>query len=90
MHLPFVKLIIAAMSCPLSLMFPLMIPSRSTLLSEMDTLIGLLKIPVMFPQTTVCKANAQNEFCLVGTSAQVTLVWLVVVGQLPQFDAGML
>ena len=26
---------------------------------------------------------------LVGTSVQVTLVWLVVVGQLPQFDARM-
>ena len=89
MDLPFVKLI-AGTSRPLSLMFPLMIPSCITLLSERDTLIGLLKIPVMFPQTTVCNAKAQNAFCSVGTSVQVTLVWLVVVGQLPQFDARML
>jgi hypothetical protein len=31
-------------------------------------------------------ANKHTLF-LVGTSIQVTLVWLVVVGQLPQFDA---
>ena len=61
MHLHFVKTV-AGLSNPLLLMFPLMIPSRSLLLSERDTLIGLLKIPVTSPQTTVCNANAQNEF----------------------------
>ena len=45
--------------------------------------------PVMFPQTTVCIANIQ-VITLVGTSIQVALVWLVIMGQLPQFDARML
>ena len=90
MHALTICEIIAGKSHLLSLMFLLMIPSRSALSSERDTLIGLLKIPVMFPQTTVCIASAQNEFCSVGTSVQVILVWLVVVGQLPQFDARML
>ena len=52
-------------------------------------LIGLLKLPVIFPQTTVCMAKL-HFLLLVGTSVQVTLVWLVVVGQLPQLDARML
>ena len=52
-------------------------------------LILLLKLPVIFPQTTVCTVRAQL-LPLVGISVQVTLVWLVVVGQLPQFDARML
>ena len=49
----------------------------------------LLKLPVIFPQTTVCIANV-HTLVLVCTSVQVTVVWLVVVGQLPQFDARML
>ena len=84
----FVKTVIG-ISC-LLLIFPLMISSRSTLLSDRDTLIGLLKIPAMSPQTTVSIPNAQNALCSIGTSVQVTLVWLVIVGQLPQFDARML
>ena len=52
-------------------------------------LIGLLKLPEIFPQTTVCTAKV-HTLSLVGTSVQVTVVWLVVVGQLPQFDARML
>ena len=52
-------------------------------------LIGLLKLPVIFPHFTVCMANL-HSWLSVGTSVQVTLVWLVVVGQLPQFDARML
>ena len=52
-------------------------------------LIGLLSLPVIFPQTSVCMANV-HTLPLVGTSVQVTVVWLVVVGQLPQFDARML
>ena len=90
MHLPFKKLI-AGTSLPFSLVFLLMISSRTILLSERDTLIGLLKIPIMFPQMTVCSANVQNFVpCSIGTSVQVIVVWLVVVGQLPQFDARML
>ena len=45
--------------------------------------------PVMFPQTTVCTANVHMPPS-VGTSVQVTVVWVVVVGQLPQFDDRML
>ena len=52
-------------------------------------LMELLTLPVIFPQTTVCKANL-HSWLSVGTSVQVILVWLVVVGQLPQFDARML
>ena len=51
--------------------------------------IGLLKLPVIFPQTTVCRVKL-HSLLLAGTLVQVTLVWLVVVGQLPQFDARML
>ena len=53
------------------------------------TLIGLVLLPVTFPQATVCTANKQL-LPLVGTSVQVAAVRLVVVGQLPQFDARML
>ena len=53
------------------------------------TLIGLVLSPVIFPQATVCTANKQ-VVPLDGTSVQVTVVWLVVVGQLPQFDARIL
>ena len=49
----------------------------------------LLLFPVMFPQTTVCTANT-HALPSVGTSVQVTVVYFVVVGQLPQFDARML
>ena len=53
------------------------------------TLIGSPPLPVIFPQTTVCTAN-MHTLPLVGISVQVAMVWLVVVGQLPQFDARML
>ena len=53
------------------------------------TLIGLVLLPVTFSQATVCTANKQ-VLPLIGTSVQVTVVWLVVVGQLPQFDARIL
>ena len=46
---------------------------------------GLLQLPVLFPQTTVCMAKLHILSSL-GRSVQVALVWLVVVGQLPQFD----
>ena len=49
----------------------------------------LLMLPVIFPQTTICTAST-HMLAVVGTSVQVTLMWLVVVGQLPQFDARML
>ena len=52
-------------------------------------LIGLLLLPVIVSQSTVCTAKL-HSLPLVGTSVQVTLVWLVVLGQLPQFDARML
>ena len=42
-------------------------------------------LPVVTPQTTVCSVNFHIRIS-VGTSVQVTVVWLVVVGQLPQFD----
>jgi hypothetical protein len=44
---------------------------------------------VIFPQITVSTASAHILLSL-GMSVQVTVVWLVVVGQLPQFDARML
>ena len=50
---------------------------------------GLLRLPVIFPQIVVSIAKL-HILSSVGTSVQVTLVWLVVVGQLPQFDARML
>ena len=53
------------------------------------TWIGSLVCPLIFPQTTACIAN-RHIMPLVGTSVQMTVVWLVVVGQLPQFDARML
>jgi hypothetical protein len=49
------------------------------------TRIGLLIFPAISPQQTVCTAN-MHMLPLVGTSVQRTVVWLVVVGQLPQFD----
>ena len=48
-----------------------------------------LTFPVTFPQTMVLMANI-HMLPSVGTSVQVTVVWLVVLGQLPQFDARML
>ena len=54
-------------------------------------MIGSLVLLVTFPQVTVCTAKVHvHVLVLVGMSVQVTLVWLVVVGQLPQFDARML
>ena len=49
----------------------------------------LLRLLVIFPQITVSTANVHRLLSL-GRSVQVTSVWLVVVGQLPQFDAMML
>ena len=51
--------------------------------------IVLLLFPLMFPQTTVCTASI-HTLPSVGTSVQVIVLWLVLVGQLPQFDARML
>ena len=48
-----------------------------------------LELPAMFPQTTVCTVNV-HTLPSVGTSVQVTVVFLVEVGQLPQFDAKMI
>ena len=49
---------------------------------------GSLVLPIILPPTTVCRANMHVLPSYI--SVQVTLVWLVVVGQLPQFDARML
>ena len=57
--------------------------------SAMYTMIELLVLPTRIPHNTVCTANPQRLFSI-GTSVQVTLVWLVVLGQLPQFDAWIL
>ena len=51
--------------------------------------VFMLKFTVIFPQTTVCMAKL-HSLSSVGTSVQVALVCLVVVEQLPQFDARML
>jgi hypothetical protein len=53
------------------------------------TRTGLLIFPAISPQRTVCTAN-MHMLPLVDTLVQRTVVWLVVVGQLPQFDARML
>ena len=45
--------------------------------------------PKISPQTTVCTTKV-HTLPLVGTSVQVTVVLVVVVGQLPQFDVRML
>ena len=52
------------------------------LLDVTNTCLGSLLI---LPQTIVCTANV-HMLPSVGTSVQVTVVWVVVVGQLPQFD----
>ena len=52
-------------------------------------LICSLKSPLIFPQTTVRTANV-HTLPSVGTSVQVTVVLVVVVGQLPQFNDRML
>ena len=49
----------------------------------------ILVFSVVFPQTTVSTANV-HMLPSVGMSVQVTLVYLVAVGQLPQFDAWIL
>ena len=46
-------------------------------------------LSIRLSQTIVCIANVHTQFSP-GTSVQVIFVWLVVVGQLPQFDARML
>ena len=51
-------------------------------------LIGSLLLLMIVPQTAVCTASV--HMLSVGTSVQVTVVSLVVVGQLPQFDARIL
>ena len=53
-------------------------------------MIGSLTFPTRFPQVTVCTANMHIVLPLLSTSVQVTVVWLVVVGQMPQLDARML
>ena len=50
---------------------------------------GLLRLPVIFPQIAVSMAKL-HILLSVGILVQVAVVWLVVVGQLPQFDARML
>ena len=58
----------------------------------MFTLIGSLRFAAKLSHecTTICTTNVHTLPSSVGVSMQVTLVWLVVVGQLPQFDARML
>ena len=67
-----------------------MITSRPKISSEREIIIGLLTIPVMSPQTTVCNAKAQKLFGPVETSVQVTDVLSVALGQFLQFDDKML
>ena len=55
----------------------------------MITLTGLVAFPTKSPQATVSEAKV-HMLPLVGTSVQVTVVLVVVVGQLPQFDDRML
>ena len=62
--------------------------SFSVILSVTLNIRGLLRLPVIFPQTTVSIASIHIPSPV--TSVQVTLVLLVVVGQLPQFEAWML
>ena len=52
----------------------------------MFTLTVSLTFPVILPQLMVFTAKV-HVFPSVGTSVQVIVVWFVVVGQLPQFDA---
>ena len=54
------------------------------ILSFSEMWMTSLKFPAMFSQTTL-DANVQILTSL-GISVQVTVVWLVVVGQLPQFN----
>ena len=58
-----------------------------------NTLMGSLMCPAICPQYTSCTANMHNVSSspvVTGTSVQVTVVLVVVVGQLPQFDDRML
>ena len=55
-----------------------------------NALTGVLEFPTMSPQISVCIANTHTPALSVGTSVQVTVVLVVVVGQLPQFDDKML
>ena len=66
-----------------------MIEEASSIATTVVTWIGLLAFPLFFPQVTVSIAKL-HILPLVGILVHVTLVWLVVVGQLPQFDARML
>ena len=54
-----------------------------------DTVTGLLISPTIFSHTTVCRAKVQISAFL-GTSVQVILFCVVVVGQVPQFKDRML
>ena len=67
----------------------MLVLSLSLTFKKVVTLNESLKSPTMLPQTTVCTANV-HVVPLVGTSVQVTVVSVVVVGQLPQFDDRML
>ena len=60
-----------------------------TTFKKVVTLAESLRLPTISPQITVCTANI-HVVPLVGTSVQVTVVLVVVVGQLPQFDDRML
>ena len=74
-----------------------MAPSHDIHVQPKSCMLGSLKgksivslsFPMMYPQITACTANV-HTLPLVGTSTQVTLVLLVVVGQMPQFDAKIL
>ena len=54
------------------------------LLNQHQYITGPFHVPTNFGLVIV------HTLLLVGTSAQVTMVWMVVVGQFPQFDARML
>ena len=56
------------------------------------TVIGLLNLPMIISQFVARTTNVHTVTlsAAIGTSVQVTKVWLVVVGQLPQLDAKIL
>ena len=73
-----------------SLLVELGISSDSDSTSNLIINSKIFESPEIFPQTTSCMANVHTLLLCTLLRIQVTLVWLVVVGQLPQFDARML
>ena len=82
-------LLISELCIPrISVIYRMLVGPTDFIVSKM-ILIDSLSLLVIFPHTMVCIAKV-HLLPFVCTLVQVTLVWLVVVGQLPQFDARML